>query len=204
MPVDKLDHASPVPPPPQPGVLSLTSARRHRQDAPTNSTAINRWLLALAGQIGKRPRVHGVIVVVLDDGPPRVAINGVEKAADLAEAARALSDAVDWCSSYTRTYAVKGMEPAERTMAGWVAWRWWGRLYEQARAEDAKRSERRHRPWTCEHCERRYTSQRRAETHEAICLKNPHSKRFGPDGDLLASKNEDGRVVGWQRRPPAS
>lgn len=153
---------------------SLAAARWRRQ---TSRAAIATWMVGLAKQVNREADVRGVVVVVLRDGPPQVATNRVEKVADLAEAARALGDAVQWCSPFTKTYEAKAMPPSKRTMAGWLAWRWYARLVEEARAEERLRSERTRRTWVCSHCGRGYAYRRAAEKHEAQCAHEHHQGR---------------------------
>lgn len=71
----------------------------------------------------------------------------------------------------------------------------------EAEQAAARAAETAARPWSCEYCGRRYTTEGRAVRHERRCLKNPGSERFGPDGDLDPIWH-DNRLVGWQQRAP--
>jgi hypothetical protein len=179
-------------------LVDLRTERRERRDAAYRSQ-LGQHLQGLGSQVISGDfdagSPYAVVTVVLTDNGPQVAACGLQGRGDLALLGwtlRAMNQSYELAELLDQT---TGWDPNEELLDRYEGHR--DRASLRALADQAGQDAK---PWYCEHCERRFGTERGANTHERNCRYNPGAKRYGPDGTYDPVLRDDGRVKGWQRR----
>lgn len=170
------------------------SLRRARLEATgTNIRAkIGARLAKLAGFIAQgKIDTRAVVVVMLDvDGRPDVEMMGSMRWKEVWEAFSIIKQ-VGHRAEHDQSVVDNFTEHLSEE---WDKRRW----LEEHHAQQRREAEAPYK-WQCEHCPKKYRTERGAKQHEARCWRNPGARQYGPDGDS-EPVIEGGKITGHFQR----
>lgn len=183
------------------GSTALLAEHRKRANGPAIRAAIGGKLNRLASLIARDDiNVDGedacpataAFVVIITEGQPILTWAGEVSWDDLATARNVLSDA----NLARYSYAGEEQSIGDRVREGWLQRRRHSAMQAQRMAEAANA-----KPWQCEHCDKRYATERGAKQHERGCYRNPGARQYQPGGGYVMNTRDDGTFAGFQMIP---
>lgn len=177
------------------GDTAMLTQHRRRSGATLLRAKVAEGLRKLAGYIAKNQlqagSPHAAFVVLLTDDEPVLTWYGDVDWDDLRTASCVMHDA-----SMARYRSQWGKD---RTIADRVSDGWRQRQKHEARRVQKQAAEADEKPWMCEHCDRRFKTERGANQHERGCWKNPQARQYQPGGGYRMHTTDDGQFGGFYR-----